>query len=141
MDARKAEPASLQADFESAFAVFRGNGSIDDLYAFFDDAGFMIDEDVPFLLDKAQFREHLGFHLSGVWSKLEWIAREPRFDVWGTTGVVSAYFTLRGKPRDAGFRLRHGLCTVGCYWDGQRWRGATLNLDPLSGHIEDASPT
>lgn len=140
MIARVADETSLAADFETAFSTFRDGGEVASFDAFFDDAGFVIDEDTPFLLDKAQFSEHMDFHRSGVWSKREWIVREARFDVWGTTGVVSAYFTLRGKPKDAGFRLRHGVCTVGCYWDGRRWRGVTLNIDTLSGHVEGASP-
>lgn len=135
------DATSLEAAFRKAFGVFHGQGTLDDFYGFFDDGGFMIDEDTPFVLGKPEFREHVDFHVSGPWTKLEWIAREPRFDVHGSTGVVSTYFTLRGKPKDAGFRLRHGLCTVICGWDGRGWRGLALNLDPLSGHIVDASPS
>jgi len=135
------DAASLEAAFRKAFAVFQGKGSIDDFYGFFDDAGYMIDEDTPFVLDKALFKEHVDFHLAGMWTALEWIPRDARFDVIGTTGVVSTYFTLRGKPKDAGFRLRHGICTVCCHWDGRQWRAGMLNIDPLSGHIVDASPS
>ncbi len=134
------DAASLESAFRKGFGVFWGKGTLEDFYAFFDDGGFMIDEDTPFVLDKAQFREHVDFHVNGMWTSIEWIPRDPRFDVFGATGVVSTYFTLRGKPKDAGFRLRHGLCTVVCHWDGQGWRAGTLNIDPLSGHIVDASP-
>jgi hypothetical protein len=134
MDAR-----SLEAAFTKAFAVFQGKGSIDDFYAWFDDAAFMLDEDTPFVLDKALFREHVGFHL-GMWERLEWIPRDPKFEVVDGTGIVSTYFTFRGKPKGSGFRLRHGVCTVLCHWDGREWRAGMLNIDTLLGHIVDASP-
>jgi hypothetical protein len=134
------DTASLEAAFRKAFGVFWGKGTIEDFYAFFDDAGFMIDEDTPFVLTKALFKEHVDFHLAGMWTQLEWIPREPKFDVIDTTGLISTYFTLRGKPTDAGFRLRHGVCTVLCHWDGKEWRAGLLNIDPLLGHIHDASP-
>jgi len=134
------DATSLEAAFRRAFGVFWGKGTIDAFYDFLDEEGSFVDEDTPFVLNKALFREHVDFHLGGMWSSLEWIPREPRFDVFGTTGLVSTYFTLRGKPKDAGFRLRHGLCTVVCHWDGRQWRAGLVNLDPLSGHIVDASP-
>ena len=131
---------TLEGDFRKGFGVFWGKGVLADFFAFLDDAGFMIDEDTPFVLDKAQFKEHVEFHMSGIWSALEWIPRDPRFDVFGNTGVVSTYFTLRGKPKDSGFRLRHGFCSVVCQWNGSAWRAGALNIDPLLGHIVDASP-
>jgi hypothetical protein len=132
--------ASLETAFREAFGVFWGEGTIERFYDWFDDDAFLIDEDTPFVLSKALFREHVDFHLAGQWTKLEWKPREPKFEVIGTTGLISAYFTLRGKPKDSGFRLRHGVCTVLCHWDGTRWRAGMLNIDPLLGHIVDASP-
>jgi hypothetical protein len=134
------DATTLEAAFQKAFAVFHGKGTTTDFFAFLDDAGYMIDEDVPFVLDKSQFREHVEFHMSGMWSSLEAVPREPRFTVVGTTGVISANLTIRGKPRDSGFRLRHCLMSLVCYWDGGQWRALSLNIDPLSGHIVDASP-
>lgn len=131
---------TLEAAFREAFAVFWGKGTIEDFYGFFDERGAFVDEDSPFLLDKKLFQDHVDFHVKGNWDALEWIPREPRFQVIGRTGIVTCYFTLRGKPRDSGFRLRHGVCSALCYWDGRQWRGATLHLDPLLGHIRDASP-
>jgi hypothetical protein len=134
------DAASLEAAFRSAFAVFWGKGKVEDFYGFFEEAALMIDEDTPFLLSKEQFVEHVNFHLNGLWSSLEWIPRAPECAVFGTTGLISTNFTLRGKPRDAGFRLRHGLCTAVCQWDGKAWRGLSLNIGVLTGHIVDASP-
>ena len=79
------DTASLEAAFRKAFGVFWGKGTIEDFYAFFDDAGFMIDEDTPFVLTKALFKEHVDFHLAGMWTQLEWIPREPKFEVIDST--------------------------------------------------------
>jgi hypothetical protein len=135
-----ADDASLRAAFDRLSKTLNG-GDVEGFLALRHDRAVVIDEDSPFVLDKALFREHVDFHLSGMWTALEWLPREPKFEVIGTTGVVSTYFTLRGKPKDAGFRLRHGLCTVCCNWDGAQWRAGMFNIDPLSGHVVDASPT
>jgi hypothetical protein len=47
---------------------------------------------------------------------------------------------VRGKPKNTGFRQRHGVLTAVCYWDGQRWRGANLHTSTLLSHIYHASP-
>ncbi len=133
------DAASLEAAFRHAFGALRVDGSIRDFYDFLDEDGFYADEDTPFVLGKALFREHIDFHL-GQWSSFEWVPREPRFHVFGTTGLASCYFTLRGKPKGSGFRLRHGVCTVACHWDGARWLAGMVNIDALNGHIVNASP-
>jgi len=134
-------PASLESAFRSAFGVFWGQGKLEAFLAFLEPDGAFIDEDTPFALDRPAFEDHVRFHL-GLWESLEWIAREPRFLVAGSTGVITTAFTLRGKPKDAGFRLRHGLCSVLCHWDAgtRSWRALSIHLDPLLGHIEHASP-
>ena len=134
---------TLERDFRKAFGIFWGQGTIEDFYNFFDERALMVDEDTPFLLEKTAFKEHVDFHLSGIWEKLEWLPRDPRFMVIGKTGVVTSYFTLRGKPKSAGYRLRHGLVSVTCYYDEstRQWRAASMLLDPILGHIEQASPT
>lgn len=132
---------SLEEAFRKAFGVFWGAGSVEDFSDFFDEEALMIDEDTPFVLSKAQFKDHLDFHLAGMWTQLEWLPRDSEFAVIDSTGLVSTYFSFRGKPTDAGFRLRHGVCTLLCHWDGKAWRAGLLNIDPLLGHIVDASPT
>lgn len=134
------DTSTLEAQFRAALAVFWGQGSVERLFEFLDDRGAFVDEDTPFVLGKADFRDHVDFHLKGNWQSLEWVPRELRSRVTGTTGIVTCYFTLRGKPRGAGFRLRHGVCSALCFWDGHRWHAATLHLDPILGHVLGASP-
>ena len=136
-------PETLEQAFRKGFGVFWNKGTVENFYDFFDDRALMVDEDTPFLLEKPAFKEHVDFHLSGIWDKLEWIPRDPKFVVVGSTGIVNTYFTLRGKPKDAGFRLRHGIVTIVCSYDAaaSQWRAASMLLDPLLGHIENASPT
>ena len=133
----------LESDFRAAFGLFWGDGTREAFYDFFDDEALMVDEDNPNVLDKRAFVDHVNFHLDGAWESIEWKPYEPTFRVFGETGVITTYFTLRGKPTDAGFRIRHGLCSVTCYWDrgSDHWRAMTLMLDPLMGHIKNASPS
>jgi hypothetical protein len=132
---------SLDTTFTRAVGVFRGTGTVDDLMAFLSEEVLVIDEDTPFVLDRAAFRDDLDFHLGGLWDSLAWVPREQTIEVIGTTGVITGLFTLRGKPRDAGFRLRHGNFSLVCAWQDGRWIALSLTLGPLLGHILDGSPS
>jgi ketosteroid isomerase-like protein len=131
--------ASLEQAFRSGFGVFWNAGTVDQFFAFIDDRAVAIDEDHPFIMDKAQFRDHIQFHL-GSWESFTWVPYETRFDVEGDTGIVSTAFTLRGKPKGSGFRLRHGLATVVCHHQPAGWKAVALTFDALIGHLERASP-
>ena len=131
--------STLEKDFRRGFGVFWNAGTVDEFFAFIDEQAVAIDEDHPFIMNKARFRDHIEFHL-GLWDSIAWIPYETRFDVEGDAGIVSTAFTLRGKPKGSGFRLRHGLATVACHHDGSRWRAVALTFDALVGHIERASP-
>lgn len=134
--------ASLQSAFRKGFGVFWGAGTLEDFYGFFDERALMVDEDSPFVLEKRQFEDHVNFHVQGSWESIAWIPYETQYLVVGDTGIVLTGFTLRGKPKSVGFRLRHGLASVACRYDEQSraWRGVALMLDPLLGHIVHASP-
>lgn len=133
---------SLESQFTEAFGLFAGDGTREAFFDFFHDDAKFVDEDHPSVLDKPAFTDHIDFHLDGAWESLKIVTYESRFLVVGSTGVVTTYYTLRGKPTDSGFRIRHGICSVSCYYDetADRWRGMSLMLDPLSGHIDNASP-
>lgn len=130
---------SLEAAFRSAFDGLR-TGTTTGLLQLLAEDALVIDEDAPFVLDGAAFRDHLDFHSGGLWDSLGWITRDETFLVSGTTGVITGLFTLRGKPRDAGFRLRHGNISLVCAWTDGRWRALALALGPLDGHLVDGSP-
>jgi hypothetical protein len=125
---------TLERDFRKAFGAFWAEpGSTPaDFLAYCHEAGTFIDEDVPFPLDKA-----------GFWDTLEWKPRELSYKLQGATGIVSCNFVLRGKPKNAGFRLRPGTCTVVCAWDANAnaWRALSIHLSPLRSQILDASPS
>lgn len=133
---------TLQSAFKAAFAVFWGAGAIEGFLAFIDDDALIIDEDNPFVLDKTAFKDHLDFHLGGNWEALGWKAWKPDFRIVGETGLISSNFTLRGKPKDSGFRQRHGVISVVCHFDSgsRQWKAGTLHLSPLLSHIHHASP-
>ncbi len=131
---------SLSRAFEQGIAVFQGKGTRDAFFAFLADDVLVIDEDTPFVLDRAAFSDHIDFHLSGIWDSVGWVPREVRFEVFGTSGVISGSFTFRGKPRDGGFRLRHGNFSMMCALIAGQWRALTFTLSPLQSHILDASP-
>ena len=137
------DQATLEQHWRKGFGPLWNKGGIDTLYDFFEDGALFVDEDNPFLLDKENFIDHLTFHRSGLWESVLWRSREERFQVFGTTGLVSCDFTTRGKPTDAGFRQRHGVCTVTCRWDDDagQWRGVCLHLSTLLSHINACAPS
>ncbi|QGN53965.1 DUF4440 domain-containing protein [Novosphingobium sp. Gsoil 351] len=104
------------------------------------DDALVISDDVPFIMDKPTYADHLAF-LSSSWSSCELALLEPRSNLHRDTAVVSFLFNLRGRPNDAGFRLRSGVVTAVCVEDGGTWRALGLHFGALSGQITDASPS
>jgi hypothetical protein len=135
------EIQSLEQAFTAAIGVFRGTGALEQFLAFLAEGAFVIDEDTPFVLDKAGFTDHLNFHLGGNWDSVAWVPRDVRYEIVGPAGVISGSFTFRGKPRSAGFRLRHGNFSLLCVRERDTWRAMSFVLSPLSSHVVDASPS
>ena len=133
--------AALEQAFRAAFATDArkpANVPTDRLALLPDDA-LVIDHDIPYPLDRAGYADHLDFH-TGNWERIETRFHELRSAIHGSTGIVSAYFIERGKPKNAGFRLRAGYCTAVCALENGQWRALGLHLSPLAGQITDASP-
>lgn len=107
--------------------------------AFLPEGALVIDHDIPFPLDRAGYADHLAFHAEN-WERIETRFHELRSAIHGGTGIVSAYFIERGKPKNSGFRLRAGYCTAVCAFENGQWRALGLHLSPLSAQIADASP-
>lgn len=135
-----ADDASLRAAFAKLSQTLNG-GDVAGFLGLFDERAVVIDEDSPFRMSKAEFVDHLGFHGNGTWEGFAWVPRETRYLVRGDTGVTAGTVTFRGKPVDAGFRLRHLMHTIG--WaraPGGDWRIVCFHQTPLYGHIDGASP-
>ena len=131
---------SLEQAFTGALSVVTGGeGNWDDFYGFFDETALFVNEDIPFVLDQAALQDHMGFIADGM-DTLEWVLREPTYQVFGDTGLISAELTVRGKPKSAGFRQRHSVLTAVCHWDGSTWRGVNLHTSTMLSHIYHMSP-
>lgn len=140
--AASADGADLERAFLAAYRSAADNPAAmpADRLALLADNALVIDHDVPFLLDRAEFADHLAFHAAH-WERVETRFHDLRIAVHDTTGIVSAYFVERGKPRGAGFRLRAGYCTAVCARQDGRWQALGLHTSPIIGQITDASPS
>ncbi len=139
------EAQSLEEAFRIAIHGWRSSGRSADLLAFLHDEALVIESDTPFVLDKTAYANHLGFHRGGdgtpgLWEAIDWVAKDVKYALLGRTGIVSGGFSIRGKPRSAGFRLRHGNFSMLCVWDGQQWRALAVTLSPMQSHVLEASP-
>lgn len=135
------EPSQeLEAAFRAAFAT-EGPAPLDPKrrLAFLAPNALVIDHDVPFPMTAAAYADHLAFH-AGNWERHEWLPYELTTKRHGASGVVSCSYTERGKPKDAGFRLRAGTCMAMCALDRGRWQAIGLAMSPLSAQVLDASP-
>ncbi len=132
---------TLNEQFHAAFAGFLKDGDKDALLAFLHEDAAVILDDTPFILDAAQLRDHLAFH-AGLWERHYLTLRDLRVQVFGSTGLVSANYQDRGKPRDAGYRQRDGMLALVCAWDeaAGAWRGVKLHMNTLLAAIHHSSP-
>jgi ketosteroid isomerase-like protein len=140
--AGNATTKGLDAAFKDWANALNG-GNLKAFWKYFDEKAEILDEDYPWRMSKADFIDHIGFHLhgEGLWEFFQWVPRDVNVKVWGPTGHVSGFATFRGKPRDAGFRQRFMGFTMG--WAHQRgdWRVVCWHQSPLLGRIEGASPS
>lgn len=136
-----ADEESLRAAFAKLSQTLNG-GDVAGFLAMFHERAVCIDEDSPFRNSKAEFIDHLGFHGAKNWEGFAWVPRDTRLFVRGNTGYTAGTVTFRGKPVDAGFRLRHMMHTIG--WSrpsaGGEWQIVLFHQSPLYGHIDGASP-
>ena len=139
--AAPADATGLEAAFRAAFATPKDRpGDIATTrLGFLHEAALVIDSDLPFPLDRNGYADHLAFH-GPLWERLEMQLLELKSAIHGNTGVVTAYFNQRGKPKDAGFRQRPGYITAVCARTPDGWRALSLHLSPLLAQILQASP-
>jgi hypothetical protein len=103
--------------------------------------GLVVVHDVPFPLDHAAYADHLAFH-GGNWDLLEFAPQDiETVAVSPENAIVSCFFLERGKPKDAGFRLRPGFATATCMLVDGEWRALSVHFSSLRSQILDASPS
>ncbi len=128
---------------EEAFIRWKnalGAGDLATFYGMMDDAMVIFDEDIPWRFSKADFMDHIEFHIPQ-WESFQWVPRDLRFQSFGATGIASGYATFRGKPKDAGFRQRFMGFTQTWVSEGNTWRLVCWHQGPLHGQIDGASPS
>ncbi len=134
--AAPAEAAAPSDGLEKAFLALLDPATRETMLA--EDA-IAIDSDAPFPMARADYADHLAFHRP-LWEKREWRAYEVAQKRVGDTGIVTAYLMDRGKPKNAGFRIRPTYCTAVFARTPAGWRAIGLHLGPLSGQLTDISP-
>ena len=130
-------------ELEQAFRSLENALATGDLDAFYGhilaDAVIM-DEDLPFRVDRAGFQEHIAFHLNSTWEGFSWKPHHVRVQQQGNTGVAAGFAMFRGKPRDAGFRLRPMMFSQGWIKLPEGWRMSSWHQSPIIGHVSAQSP-
>lgn len=137
--ANAADDESLRAAFAALTAAL-STGNLDAFYALIDENAYIFDEDIPFLLSKADFKNHIDFHLTGIWESFAWVPRGPEIRAFGDTGIVAGFTVFRGKPKDSGFRQRHIAFTQGWARRNGAWKLVNWHQSPLDGHVMEGSP-
>lgn len=128
---------------ESAFndlADALATGDLDRFYGLMLSDAVIMDEDLPFRVDRAGFQSHISFHLGGIWEGFAWKPDRVTFATKGDSGTVAGFSMFRGKPRDAGFRLRPMLFSQGWVRAEGEWRLASWHQSPVVGHVQQQSP-
>jgi hypothetical protein len=133
------ETGALRQAFDGMVDALN-RGDLDGFWAAFHPSAIMIDEDAPWRFDLPGIKDHIAFHGGNLWEGFAWRPRDPRFRVVGSTGVVAGAATFRGKPKDAGYRLRHLLWSQGWIRDDGAWRTVLWHQSPVVGHVTRGSP-
>ena len=141
-------PAPTEASLRETFADWTNalnGGQLEKFFGYFHEKSNILDEDFPWTLSKADFIDHLGFHVGsegnkGLWEFFKWLPREEQYLVVGSTGHVAGLSTFRGKVRDTGFRQRFMGFTLTWAFDDGRWQLLCWHQSVLAGRIAGASP-
>lgn len=131
--------ASLQTAFQALVDAL-ARGDLEGFYGVMHPHAMIMDEDLPFRVNKQGFQDHIAFHGPENWEGFAWRPSEPRFAVHDDTGVVIGSAMFRGKPRDAGFRLRPMLFSQGWTQTAGGWQLVSWQQSPVVGHVTTQSP-
>lgn len=127
-------------DAFAALVAALGRGDLEGLYGLILPDAYIVDEDLPFRVDRDGFRDHIAFHTSGIWDGFAWKPYDVRFAETGATGVSAGFAMFRGRPKDAGFRLRPMMFTQGWTRTRDGWRVVSWQQSPIVGHVTQQSP-
>jgi hypothetical protein len=127
-----AEPAGLRA----AFLRLLDPATRESMLA---PAAIVIDNDAPVPMDRADYADHLAFHRP-LWESRALVPYDITLRQTGETGIATAYLMDRGKPKDAGFRIRPSYATAVFARTGAGWQAIGLHIGPLNGQLIDISP-
>jgi ketosteroid isomerase-like protein len=130
---------SLETTF-AALTNALAKGDLNGFYGLMLPDAVIMDEDLPFRVDKAGFQGHIAFHGPDNWEGFAWKPQDMRFAVVGDTGVVAGFAMFRGKPKDAGFRLRPMMFSQGWVNRKGAWMLASWHQSPIVGHATGQSP-
>ncbi len=117
------------------------DGKLEAFYGAMHERFQMIDEDSPWRMSKTAFKEHISFHIGGVWDSFAWLPVSTTARAFGRTGVVAGTAMFRGKPKDAGFRLRPLLFSQAWVQADAGWQLLNWHQSPIVGLVSRASPT
>lgn len=130
---------TLDAAF-AALANALATGDLPGFYGMMATDSVILDEDIPFRVDRAGFQAHIDFHVGGTWESFAWKPTHVRFAQAGDTGAVVGFAMFRGKPKDAGFRLRPMQFSQGWARQNGRWMLVSWHQSPIVGHVTQQSP-
>jgi hypothetical protein len=116
-------------------------GDLDGFYGAMAADAVILDEDLPFAGDKAAFQDHISFHGPANWEGFAWKPKDVRILCQDGAGSVVGFAIFRGKPRDAGYRLRPMLFSQAWAWMQGRWQLVAWHQSPVIGHVSQQSPS
>ena len=131
------------SELEQAFRSLENalaTGDLDGFYGLILPGAVIMDEDLPFRVDRAGFQAHIAFHGPANWEGFAWKPEHVRVTERGDGGAVVGFSMFRGKPRDAGFRLRPMMFSQGWVKRPEGWRVTSWHQSPIIGHVSAQSP-
>lgn len=135
----EAKAGTLEAAFAAMVAALE-KADLDGFYGAMLPDALIMDEDLPFRVDRAGFQAHIAFHGPDNWEGFAYKPYDVRFASSGDAGVACGFAMFRGKPRDSGFRLRPMMFLQGWTRTADGWRLASWQQSPIVGHVLRPSP-
>ena len=130
---------ALKAAFESLSNAL-ATGDLAGFYGLMHPNAVVIDEDIPFLGRRAEFEQHIDWHISGIWESFSWNPKTPRFIARENGGAVVGNAIFRGKPIDSGYRQRYLFFSQGWVKTDNLWQMVSWHQSTLDGHVLNGSP-